>query len=87
MNELRITIDCPDIIRAAEIIAEAIRGGATHMDKKPPRHRVVFSKNDITAMNAMILGGKGIDEIAKTFGCHPSTVYRRRELLSREVGV
>lgn len=27
MNELRITIDCPDIIRAAEIIAEAIRGG------------------------------------------------------------
>ena len=87
MNELRITIDCPDIIRAAEIIAEAIRGGAAPVDKKTPRRRTHFSKNDTIALNAMILGGKDVNEIAATFGCHPSTVYRRRDLLSREVGV
>ena len=87
MNELRITIDCPDIIRAAEIIAEAIRGGATHMDKKTHRRRTRFSENDIISMNAMILGGKDVNEIAAVFGCCPSTVYRRRELISREVGV
>lgn len=86
MNEFTIEIRCPDIIRAAEIIAEAIRGGAAPAVKSA-RHRTSFGKNDVNAMNAMILSGKSVKEIAGVFGCHYSTVSNRKRKLLDEVGV
>ena len=87
MNKLSIEISCPDIVRAAEIIAEAILRGGGSVNKDGRKNKTVFSENDITAMNAMILGGKNVVEIANVFGCSKSAVYRRKELLLKEVRV
>lgn len=84
MSNISIEISCPDLVKAAEIIASAIRGGATPVVER--KQRVRFSKNDVTAMNAMILGGKGAKEIADAFGCDRTTVYNRKRNLMREVG-
>jgi hypothetical protein len=84
MCNISIEIGCPDLVKAAEIIASAIQGETPVAGRK---RRVHFSKNDITAMNAMILGGKDEQEIAELFGCERSTVLNRKRKLMAEVSV